>query len=105
MSGDWTQPSLIDELEAAVVTVEQVAPRLFDRAHVAGDVFVQREGGHFALAALDGHDCRRSTWSFINLGNVLGVVTCSIHGNTIDPDRARALAGALTDWADRADPS
>ena len=105
MSSDWTQPSLIDELEAAVVTVEQVAPRLFDRAHVAGDVFVQRDGGHFALAALDDRDCRRSTWAFINLGSVLGMVTCSIHGNTIDPARARLLASALTDWADRTDPS
>lgn len=105
MSGDWTQPSLIDELEEAVLTVEQVAPRLFDRAHVAGDVFVQRDGGHFALAALNDSGCRRSTWSFINLGSVLGMATCSIHGNTIDPVRARLLASALTDWADRADAS
>lgn len=103
MSPDWQQPNLLDELEATIVTVTVVAPNLLDRAHPAGDVIVQ-QGGHFALAALDGRDGKHSSWSFIDLGAVLGVVTCSIHGNTIDPTRARLLADQLNTWADRKDP-
>jgi len=96
----YTQPDLLDYLTSTVLTVEVVAPNLFDRAHEAGDVIVQ-QGGHFAMESLNGHDGQHGAWVFIDLGGVLGVVTCAVHGNTIDPVRARALAAALTSWADR----
>lgn len=94
-------PDLLDHLDAAVHTVEHVAPNLFDRAHPAGDLTVQREG-HFALGALPAHGekCGR-VWAFLDLGQVLAVLTCTLHGNTIDPARARALGEHLITWADR----
>lgn len=98
------EPTLFDYLDAAVQTVQKVAPNLFDRAHPAGDLIVQDGSGHFAMAALDDQTGRHSVWAFIDLGAVLGVSVCTVHGNTIDPARARALAAALTAWADRKDP-
>lgn len=98
-----SQPTLFDHLEAAVETVTKVAPNLFDKAHPAGDLVVQNDG-HFVMAALDGRDGRCSVWAFLDMGPVLNVLTCSIHGNSIDPARARALADQLHAWADRKDP-
>ena len=102
---DHSEPTLFDYLEAAVETVTKVAPDLFSNAHPAADLIVQHSGGHFAMGSLPEHGGTRCTvWAFIDLGAVLGVSACTIHGNTIDPARARALAGALVAWADRREP-
>lgn len=99
-----SEPTLFDYLESAVETVTKVAPDLFAKAHPAGDLVIQDGAGHFAMAALDGRDGRCSVWAFLDLGPVLAVCTCTIHGNSIDPARARALGEHLTAWADRREP-
>ena len=107
MSTDYEQPDLLAYLEVA----DELAtnPHLPRWAHPAGDLVVQSSaGGHFVLGSLPTHPgqdaaCRKGVWLFLDMGPVLNVVTCATHGNSIDPARARALAGALTAWADRAE--
>lgn len=104
MSTEYEQPDLLSYLNAAVETVTKVAPNLFEKAHPAGDLVVQHgAGGHFVLGAIPDRDGRCRVWAFLDMGSVLNVLTCTIHGNSIDPARARALAGALVAWADRAE--
>jgi hypothetical protein len=98
-----TDQTLFDTLEAAIETVTKVAPDLFNRAHHAGDLVAQN-GNHFAMASLDGRDGKCSVWAFLDMGTVLSVVTCTVHGNSINPARARALGEHLIAWADRKDP-
>lgn len=97
---DYEQPDLLSYLDAAVTTVKEVAPNLFDKAHPAGDLVVQDGYGHFVMASTPDTSgrqdkCKQGVWAFLDMGSVLNVLTCTIHGNSIDPARARALAGAL----------
>lgn len=103
---DHTEPTLFDHLEAAVETVTKIAPNLFDKAHPAGDLIVQDGYGHFVMASAPDTSgrqdpCKQGVWAFLDMGSVLNVLTCSIHGNSIDPARARALGEHLIAWADR----
>ena len=103
-----TGPDLLDMLDAAIETVEKVAPNLMDRAHPAGDLVIQERGGHFVMASLPSDTgrtgrCQHSVWAFLDMGSVLNVLTCAVHGNSIDPERARQLGRHLLTWADRAE--
>ena len=110
MSADYEQPDLLSYLDAAVTTVTKVAPNLFDKAHPAGDLVAQDGYGHFVMASAPDTSgrqdrCKQGVWTFLDMGPVLNVLTCTIHGNSIDPPRARALGQHLIAWADRREAS